>query len=70
MENIFWKWIFDTDCETFAYRTVLLGFVIGYLKAGWVQGIVYAIVVPFMAFPVLFLLAVLGTIWQIVMRKP
>lgn len=70
MKNIFWKWAFDTHSETIAYSTMLLGFVIGYLKAGWMQGIAYAVVAPFMALPVLFLLAVLGTIWQIAARKP
>lgn len=70
MKNVFWKWAFDVHSETIAYSTMLLGFVIGCLKAGWIQGIVYAVVAPFVVLPVLFLLVAFGAIWQIVARKP
>lgn len=67
--NIFWKWAFDTPGETVVYRAILLGFAVGYLKADWVTGVVYAFIAPFAAIPFLFALVLLGSIVEIWPRK-
>lgn len=67
--NVFWKWTFNTHSETIAYSAMLLGFIIGYLKAGWLNGVLYAMIAPFVALPILVLLAALGAFWQVLSRK-